>query len=1536
VKAPALLVSMVHRFGRGRGNAGLAVTPSGSLGARGTSAPSSARVRSALAVLALAIAAFAITAAPALAAAPTVTTPVVSNVSYASAEVKSTFTTDGSGPFGATGYGIQYSTDQTNWTPVISGNTGFNGGAFTDMPFGGEIALPKGGTTYFVRAVAHAGAFGPEEEATSPLPNPSFTTLAVDPPTIPGAVEASPVFSTSATAKAMVKRPANPDPAFDVNCHFEYISDVQFEENVNVNSLPGFTGATPAPCAQNPITKDTVDAEGEEAVTAPLTGLSPATTYHLRLAAENAAPAAATKEAAATFTTAPKVAKPVVLTTGDATEVRYFTAKVSGEVQRPDGDDRALDTSCLFEYITDEQFTTTGFEGAGQTACVEATAEAPLTGTDPTPVSAELTGLKSDTTYHLRLTAANAGGTTSKDASATFATQIATPPSLAIDPPSAVTYTKAHISGSVDPEGASVDPTTSEPFPIFWQLQFSRADQPGNWQLAEAGTIAGAEAAATDPIAVAKDLEGLAIDTEYKFRLIASYADREVISPEGSFTTESVAKPIATFDPISVPTATTAKFTASVDTGAPAGPLSPEGEALYETEWHFECLPDCPDPGLSGTVKANEPSQAVSVDVIRLEPNLFYEVKLIATNGAGTTIVEQDFTTPLVTPDVQSFAGASDGEGGYALEGSVNPRNSKVTDCRIEYGTTATYPNTYKTNCLPLPSGVNEVQSIRHTVESCYGARPTGGQFKLAYRGQTTNDLPYNATLAEVETELKALSTIGPADITVTGEPDSYDVAFEGSLAQTNVPQIEPETGTIPLSYDGSFGCGGGVAVGSVGSTTVQGGNNRAKVVATHVENLTVGAHYHFRIFASNAAGSSSSADREFIPTLNPPGQDCENEAIRKENSSLALPECRAFEMVTPAAKEGYGASLLDFDGGNAVTYRSLAGNIADSGMAYGLGNYYTAVRTTTGWQTRANLNGPTGSVYDGPEGVGIGSVSGLTTSGIPVFSKDLLSSGWGLVKRPTPGGQAYLRKPDGSFSLIGLGSPFELSGGGATYFVGASADLSHVLYGPTNSTPTTWGPGVYEFVGTGNDQPRRVDLDNSGAPVSSCIGRDPETSNSVGNAKAHSISADGSTIVFTAFGGCGGANPPADEIWARVDGTTSFDVSASECTRAGADPCNAPSNPTFQSATPDGHRIFFTTTQQLLNGDTDQTNDLYACDIPSGNPAPVGTANPCSSLTEISGVATGADVQNVIAGSEDGSTVYFNAKSVLAHNPDAFGEEAVAGDNNLYVWRQDAAHPAGQTTFIAPNVGLSPGARSVQVTPDGHYLALDTATPLLPTDSDNAADVYRYDADSGQLIRASTGATGTGGNADGFAAEFAGAFITHGALEHNSHYAISDDGQKIVFNTAEALSPLDGNGGPDIYLWTPGRVSDISLGSGEQGVIDGSGENIYFQSGAVLTPGDGDQQEDVYDARVLGGFSFAEPTCSGEACQSPVSTPPAPKSRGSEQSGLGNPPQPKGCPKGKVKKHGKCVKKSSKKHSGKKHHGKKHKRASSNRGGGK
>jgi Tol biopolymer transport system component len=291
---------------------------------------------------------------------------------------------------------------------------------------------------------------------------------------------------------------------------------------------------------------------------------------------------------------------------------------------------------------------------------------------------------------------------------------------------------------------------------------------------------------------------------------------------------------------------------------------------------------------------------------------------------------------------------------------------------------------------------------------------------------------------------------------------------------------------------------------------------------------------------------------------------------------------------------------------------------------------------------------------------------------------------------------------------------------------------------------------------------------------------------------------------------------------------------------------------------------VFFTTSQQLVDGDVDEFDDLYACDIPSGVPAPVGSANACSRLTEVSGSATDAQVQDVVAVSDDGSRVYFVAPGVLASNLGVGDVGPRAGVPNLYMWERDGAHPAGQTRFVArvADDGVGNDIGRAQMTPDGRYLLFITANQLvtkgLAADDDSASDVYQYDTGTHTIMRVSTSTAGGGGNGVGFNVLIPGAS------------AMTADGSTVIFESAEALSSTDTNGVTDVYGWRDGQVSLISSGGGDAVGITPSGRDIFFATDAPVLVADGDVNRDIYDARVGGGLAAAEtrPPCSGDPCQ--------------------------------------------------------------------
>lgn len=71
-------------------------------------------------------------------------------------------------------------------------------------------------------------------------------------------------------------------------------------------------------------------------------------------------------------------------------------------------------------------------------------------------------------------------------------------------------------------------------------------------------------------------------------------------------------------------------------------------------------------------------------------------------------------------------------------------------------------------------------------------SNPSNGTFRLSLDGFRTVALPYNASAAVVEAALAALPSIGTGNVNVTNgdQPDSFDIEFIGSLANSNVSAL--------------------------------------------------------------------------------------------------------------------------------------------------------------------------------------------------------------------------------------------------------------------------------------------------------------------------------------------------------------------------------------------------------------------------------------------------------------------------------------------------------------------------------------------------------------------------------------------------------------------------------------------------------------------------------------------------------------------------------------------------------------------------
>ena len=70
------------------------------------------------------------------------------------------------------------------------------------------------------------------------------------------------------------------------------------------------------------------------------------------------------------------------------------------------------------------------------------------------------------------------------------------------------------------------------------------------------------------------------------------------------------------------------------------------------------------------------------------------------------------------------------------------------------------------------------------------------------------------------------------------------------------------------------------------------------------LDGLQAGVTYHFRVVAENKWGTAFSPDTTF--DYAPPG--CPNDHVRQQSGASYLPDCRAYELVSPGRR---GAILL-------------------------------------------------------------------------------------------------------------------------------------------------------------------------------------------------------------------------------------------------------------------------------------------------------------------------------------------------------------------------------------------------------------------------------------------------------------------------------------------------------------------------------------------------------------------------------------------------------------------------------------------------
>ena len=703
--------------------------------------------------------------------------------------------------------------------------------------------------------------------------------------------------------------------------------------------------------------------------------------------------------------------------------------------------------------------------------------------------------------------------------------------------------------------------------------------------------------------------------------------------------------------------------------------------------------------------------------------------------------------------------------------------------------------------------------------------------------------------------------------------------------------------------YEENGGSFAGAKVAGEGD--IPAGNSPVDVAAA-IEGLEAETRYRFRVFAENTLGSDEE-EGEFatFPAAEPFGS-CANDSLRTGFSAL-LPDCRAYELVTPPATNarsphgvnnflpsGLFATREASPQGNRVSFEieggTLPGTEATGSLA---GDSYLASRGEGGWST--SYAGPNGSEAPAP----------LPGSHSPDQQYSFWTSGGGGSAEVEGKNATYVRYPDSHSALVGRGSLADDHRGAGQLI---SEDGKHIIF-----TSGLNGPAIQLEPDAPPDGTSAV-YDRTADEVTHVVSLLPgdETPAAGEDATYRGASLDGKGVAF------------------KIGNTLYLRYNNEETNELGE-------GVTFAGIAEGGAKAFYL-----------QGGKLWRFDATS------------EERTEFSSVPV--TPVNVAAG---GNVAYFVSQSVLTSEPNPNGKVAEGGEENLYRSEEGAisfvatvterdVEGASNGNEVVGGLGLwtevvGPGkfaADPSRTTPDGDALLFESRAALDDYDPEGSAEVYRYDFAANELDCLSCNPTLAPASSDASLQSIASSLAAPEPLGPVSAVANLPFPGRAFFQSNEALVPGDTDGLQDVYEWEANGVGSCKresgciylISSGSSLRIDylyatsDSGDDVFFRTADILLPRDAEETSSIYDARVGGGFAEE---CSPGQCEPPLPPPsvgaaPDLSSPVTQGTGASGNLSGRTCRKGthKVKRGGKvrCVK------NHRKHH---HRKAASKKKGG-
>ena len=702
-----------------------------------------------------------------------------------------------------------------------------------------------------------------------------------------GTVVTSPAAITNAasnvtTVSATLNATVNPNNA-STSVKFQYGTTVSYGMEMN---------ATP-----NPIT-----GASAMTVTANLTGLVPNTFYHFRIVAENSAGtsngddqtftttaglATVTTEAATNIGATSTILNGTVnpnntmtavkfqfgVTTSYGSEIDATPSSVSGSSITPvNAALTGLTPNTLYHYRIvatntagpsngpDQTFTTsliapaTTTSAATNVTTISATLNAtvnpnnasttvkfqygtttsygsemnatpnPIAGASAITVTTNLTGLVPNTLYHFRIVAANSAGTSNGD-DQTFTTTagLAT---VTTEAATNIGATSATFNGTVNPNNTMT----------AVKFQFGVTTSYGSEINATPSSVSGSS---ITPVNAA--LTELTPNTLYHYRIVATNTAGPSNGPDQTFTTSLIA-------PATTTSAATNVTTISATLNATVNPNNASTTVKFQygtTTSYGSEMNATPNP------IAGASAVTVTANLTGLVSNTLYHFRIVAANSAGTSNGnDQTFTTTAGLATVTTEDATNIGATAATLNGSVNPNNSNAT-IKFEYGPTTSYGS--EIDATPsTASGANTVK------------------VSAALSGLTPNTL-YHYRIVAMNS---AGTTRGPdqtfTTLTVVTAPTATTAAAMsvGATSATLNATVNPNNAstTVKFQYGATTSYGSEV---TAAPSPVSGMS--AVSVSAMIMGLTTNTLYHYRVVATNSAGTTNGVDVTFTTSNQSP-----------------------------------------------------------------------------------------------------------------------------------------------------------------------------------------------------------------------------------------------------------------------------------------------------------------------------------------------------------------------------------------------------------------------------------------------------------------------------------------------------------------------------------------------------------------------------------------------------------------------------------------------------------------------------------------